>query len=292
MTDDLYIITMTSRDGSPDPAYSVISSTLSSAPATVHLDRTAVELGLHPSTNTDEAFLDSNPPPLAPKTHTTSTGAIYVQLVLQDADRRKKQRTAWYWEHGKEYECQTASNKKGKLTRHWVCNICKPFKQFDASASTHIQSHLKSVHQLWEGARGPRANRSVIELQRHAPQARPQIAQGDTNVILKRTFEAALVAFICCAQIAFSIVENPWFAALLTSVSTFIPLVLPTSHNTVRKWVIESYKQKKETVKAIVARAQSKIHLSFDLWSSPITWQLQLLSRISLMQIGLLAQFC
>jgi hypothetical protein len=258
---------MTSKDPSPDLAASIISSTLSSLPATVQLDRMAAELGLHPSLNI-AAFLESTSTNRAPKTIITPDGHTYIELILQDADRRKKPRTGWYWKHGKEYECQSRRNNKRNLTKHWVCDLCTSFKSFDSGSSTHISTHLKTIHSLRLDGE-PRAVRSVIDLQRHAPQLRPELSEADSAVILKRTFETALVAFICCAQIAFSIVENEWFVALLVSTSNVIPQVLPTSHNTVRSWVIDSYKQKKQTIKRMVHKARSKIHLSFDLWSSP-----------------------
>jgi hypothetical protein len=75
----------------------------------------------------------------------------------------------------------------------------------------------------------------VKRLQQHSPagvESRP-LAEADHKAIHTRKFEEVLVAFICCVHIAFSIVENEFFIALLTTLSTLVPYILPQSHNTV-----------------------------------------------------------
>jgi hAT family C-terminal dimerisation region len=113
---------------------------------------------------------------------------------------------------------------------------------------------------------------SIAEaLQRHTPQSTQQlqIAQGDQQAILQSKFREALVAYICCAHIAFSVVESEWFLALLTTLSDLTAVLVPTSHNTTRDWVVKSYERRKQKVKNLLHQARSKIHLSFDLWTSP-----------------------
>jgi hypothetical protein len=77
---------------------------------------------------------------------------------------------------------------------------------------------------------------SIVErLQQHSPtgvESYP-LAEADRKAIHTRKFEEALVAFIYYVHIAFSIVENKFFIALLTTLSTPVPHVLPQSHNTV-----------------------------------------------------------
>jgi hypothetical protein len=112
---------------------------------------------------------------------------------------------------------------------------------------------------------------SIVErLQQHSPagvESRP-LAEADRKAIHTRKFEEALVAFICCVHIAFSIVENEFFVALLTALSTLVPHVLPRSHNTVRELAVRSYQKRKVRVKELLQKARSNIHLSFNLWTS------------------------
>jgi hypothetical protein len=113
---------------------------------------------------------------------------------------------------------------------------------------------------------------SVVELQRHAPQniKGRAISQSDRNTLIKAKFEDALVAFIVCLNLSFRTVESLWFIALLTTISNLVgnTIQIPTSHNTIASWVKQSYKDKRASVAKLLASAQSKIHLSFDNWSS------------------------
>jgi hypothetical protein len=112
---------------------------------------------------------------------------------------------------------------------------------------------------------------SIVErLQQHTPatvESRP-LSEADRKAIHRHKFEEALVAFICCVHIAFSIVENEFFIAVLAAASNLVPHILPSSHNTVRDWTIRSYHKRKARVKNLLQKALSNIHLSFDLWTS------------------------
>jgi hypothetical protein len=47
-----------------------------------------------------------------------------------------------------------------------------------------------------------------------------------------------------------------------------IPSALPRSGNTVRAWLLTLFKEKQEYLRQSLAQAQSRVHNSFDLWSS------------------------
>ena len=42
--------------------------------------------------------------------------------------------------------------------------------------------------------------------------------------------------------------------------------------STIRNWVVEEYERARLQVKEVLAEAKSKIHISFDLWTSPNTY--------------------
>jgi hypothetical protein len=64
------------------------------------------------------------------------------------------------------------------------------------------------------------------------------LAEADRKTIHARKFKEALVAFIYCVHITFSIVENEFFITLLVAASNLVPHILPQTHNTVREWAI------------------------------------------------------
>ena len=116
-----------------------------------------------------------------------------------------------------------------------------------AGHTENIRQHLKSIHGIIEAEPLPPQRRSVLELQRHAPAAshRSELSDADNSTIVASKFRAALIAFICCTHIAFSIVESGYFQAFLSTISR----------------VIESYKQRKEQIKGRLRKARSRIHL-------------------------------
>jgi hypothetical protein len=109
---------------------------------------------------------------------------------------------------------------------------------------------------------------SIVErLQQHTPttvNSRP-LAEADQRAIHRHKFKEALVAFICCAHIAFSIVKNKFFITVLVAVSNLIPHILLNSHNTVRDWTVRSYHKRKARVKNLLQKALLNIYLSFNL---------------------------
>jgi len=71
-------------------------------------------------------------------------------------------------------------------------------------------------------------------------------------------------------QIAFSAIENKQFRDFITLLSKSLSELLPASGNTVRRWIIDIYEDRKAALIADVRHnAQSLIHVSFNLWTSP-----------------------
>jgi hypothetical protein len=88
------------------------------------------------------------------------------------------------------------------------------------------------VHKLKkDGPSNPQTS-IAVQLQRHRPQALQDlpITDSDRRLIQEKKFKAALVAFICCCHIAFSIVESRWFIALLSTLSNLVAELVPNSH--------------------------------------------------------------
>lgn len=120
----------------------------------------------------------------------------------------------------------------------WVCNHCPRLgtSRYTINGSTHINEHLRKAHSLKEGK--PIAARISItkSLRKHTPKATEDLdlVEADRKAILYTRFREALVVFICCVYIAFSIVESEWFLALLTTLLNLVLDLLLASYNTVR----------------------------------------------------------
>jgi hypothetical protein len=157
---------MASTTSSIAPSALGASSTRSYAPATALLDRVEEDLGFDARIDSEASSTIEQPVKL-PHRHTALNGTIFIEILIKEHVR--KQRTAWYWQHGAEYEVQNKPKVKGKNLRYWVCGTCKSFISYTVNGSAHINEHLRKVHSLEEGKTAvPRI--SIAEaLQRHTP---------------------------------------------------------------------------------------------------------------------------
>ncbi len=71
-------------------------------------------------------------------------------------------------------------------------------------------------------------------------------------------------------QIALSVIENKQFRDFIVFFSKSLFELLPASGNTIRRWIIDIYKDRKAAFIADVRyNAQNLIHVFFNLWTSP-----------------------
>ena len=82
-------------------------------------------------------------------------------------------------------------------------------------------------------------------------------------------FRNLLLRWIIQQQIPYSAVDQPEFRDLLLYLAPGLKDTLSTSHTTIARWVQAEYRAAKGVVKELLAKSLSKIHLSFDLWTSP-----------------------
>ena len=85
-----------------------------------------------------------------------------------------------------------------------------------------------------------------------------------TQIVL-RAFHAALVYWIIITYIALSCVEVDAFRDLIKLLNPTLFEYLYKSGNTIRKLVIDNFKERKERVKKELIDSLSKIYISFNL---------------------------
>jgi hypothetical protein len=74
---------------------------------------------------------------------------------------------------------------------------------------------------------------------------------------------------VVICQLALSLVTNDIFLELFNVVYPTIEELIPSSVNTIRGWIKDRFLKRKEKLKASLRRVKSRIHFSFDLWTSP-----------------------
>jgi hypothetical protein len=82
-------------------------------------------------------------------------------------------------------------------------------------------------------------------------------------------FRDHLVRWLVRKQLSFAQVEDEDFRQMLLSLSQAINPYLVQSATTIRNWVQLEYNRACRQVKEALTQAKSRIHISFDLWTSP-----------------------
>ncbi|KAK1829142.1 hypothetical protein QBC39DRAFT_136851 [Podospora conica] len=82
-------------------------------------------------------------------------------------------------------------------------------------------------------------------------------------------------------------VKYTYFRRLLSTIdAVFVNEVMPRSHTTIASWIDEKYNEYVDFLKQELSSAKSKIHLSFDLWTSPIATGLMAIVAYYLTETG------
>jgi len=187
---------------------------------------------------------------------------------LAKSAKRKKMSTIW--KLGREVE-----RVKDKAPC-WRCSICKKegvMTLLTCKATSgpirHLESHGYGKHKGRLVYLRKKQKSSNDTLQGHKGQD-----TDSGSFLLKSTvdeFRALFLQWIICCHIALSMVENPFFRALVGFINQLFVKLLPSSANTLRQWVIEEHKRQKAAKKEILRKARSRITISFDTWTSPFS---------------------
>jgi hypothetical protein len=158
----------------------------------------------------------------------------------------------------------------------WKCKHCNEL-QFATANNKNKEVHLDKGHGITKhGNKIPRLN---LFRQTHLPntpaEPRETIRQNEAYVqlpvIVKSSlFQDALVAFIVLCHLAISLVESTVFIEFLTVLYPSLgqSKLLP-GKDTMRTWIIDAFEARKKRMRTMLQKSKSKIHFSFDLWTSP-----------------------
>lgn len=149
----------------------------------------------------------------------------------------------------------------------YYCYLCEHEKRcqqlFIVNGNGRTLSHLEDVH---------RVDRETGE-RKADPLPRGRLSsQSFANLCSSYDydeFKRLLVRWIVYCFIAFRMLENTYFRELISFLNHSIGDLLPKAASTIRAMVKEEYDKQKQVVVDDLSGAQSKIHVSFDLWTSP-----------------------
>jgi hypothetical protein len=184
----------------------------------------------------------------------------YKRGKARPAKRRDRPHNAWYWKHGEEI----SEDKQ----RHWMCELCWKSKKFTHYAQTSnraIIRHLEDMHNITED--NPT---NVIQLHiTPADNRSGNLVSITPSIFDWEILKLRLIEWIVVMHIAFSQVENDWFRRFLAVISPSLEKWIPKASNTVKSWILAEFERRQEDIKKQIQASKSRIHLSFDLWTSP-----------------------
>jgi hypothetical protein len=209
------------------------------------------------------------------------TGVREFLVVEHTANVRKNTKISAIWHHGGERRRLDDHS----MERYWRCAYCRGSATIlkvaggNGGQTAYALAHLKNKHQIDCNADNKALPSSIANFQATASAGASAVATVASKAVCKAyrlvtTFDAAkfrqaLIIFIIMCNIAFSVVESSYFQALLNCCSTALTPFFIKAYATVKRWILEKFKKKRLQVKAELATARSRIHVSFDGWTSP-----------------------
>ena len=136
----------------------------------------------------------------------------------------------------------------------WICSLCPTSSQksFVKSSTTHIITHLTKVHDKYN---------STLDS--------TQTTITSHRLINQQILTRLLVDWVVQDQQPFTAIESPSFRAILQYINPFSISKIPKYSDTIRNYALKAFNAAKDKLVTAIAKAQSHIHLSFDLWTSP-----------------------
>ncbi|OBS16824.1 hypothetical protein FPOA_12593 [Fusarium poae] len=194
-------------------------------------------------------------------------GKQYVRyVVVAKSQKHTKKRTSVVWQYGEDIQL-----KQDLTKRFWYCYLCEQQQRqqglpISGKGNCTALDHLESKHQI---------DRETGE-RRHAKRHPSQPSIVDFNnistLVFKRRFDEfkeLLIRWIVYCHIAFFQIENLYFRELLFYIFPGLTTLLPKARLVVRRWIIEAFEARKDSLRQEMQTAHSNISISFDIWTSP-----------------------
>jgi hypothetical protein len=126
--------------------------------------------------------------------------------------------------------------------------------------------HLKKDHRI------DNKGRRIKTKQPTTIEALTTVTQNVSQVVTRfnaNTFRYLLIRWIVIMHIALSCVESDTFRDWVLYITPGLESYLVRSGNTIRRWILWEFARQRRYIKAELITARSRIHVSFDLRTSP-----------------------
>ena len=184
-------------------------------------------------------------------------------LTAHATNIRRNSQISRIWEHGAEYVNLSEPNTGS----HWICDHCDSIIALRRSQSNwNASRHLLKAHNI-------KVKREINEEEEEQEERQAERREATFAALIARVnvdkFRELLIRWIVQSQIPYSAVKSEAFRDLLLCLQPGIERYLVRSHNTIASWVDEEYQKGRQVIKSQLQQSLSRIHFSFDIWTSP-----------------------
>jgi hypothetical protein len=182
-------------------------------------------------------------------------------LTAHSENRYRQSKVSPAWDHGQEY--RQLDNLQRKLWRCGICGSCITLT--DGTTSSAVR-HLKKKHRILLRDEGVESSVAGSE--------RSEVSRGLLQEINIRDWRYWLLKWVIESHAPYRVVESESFQQMMISLSQLIRPYLVQCGSTLTNWALEEFITAQQQVVNLLANARSRIHISFDLWSSPNSYAL------------------
>ncbi|KAG6989973.1 Vanillin dehydrogenase [Fusarium oxysporum f. sp. conglutinans] len=194
------------------------------------------------------------------------------RFVQEDSLARKgaKGRKSWIRSHGMFF---IELNHQDQPIGHvWCCSRCDTKGRpefFSVQATSSAADHLRKAHRITPASQSNPSDDSAIDLQSHATPKRPRLDQSIIPKAKVKAVQELSVGFVIDSDVPFTIFEHKFLKELFYQFDHELALQIPWSRSSITRELQKIFESKADIIKAELGSALTKIHISFDLWTSP-----------------------
>ncbi|KNB16592.1 hypothetical protein FOXG_14416 [Fusarium oxysporum f. sp. lycopersici 4287] len=146
--------------------------------------------------------------------------------------------------------------------------------------SQHIPyTDLHRAHRITPASQSSPSDDSAIDLQSRATPKRPRLDQSIIPKAKVKAVQELSVGFVIDSDVPFTIFEHKFLKELFYQFDHELALQIPWSSSSITRELQKIFESKAAIIKAELGSALTKIHISFDLWTSP--------NRLAIMALGI-----
>jgi hypothetical protein len=181
------------------------------------------------------------------------------------ANARRGSKTSEAWDLGNEYCAENDT-----ALRLWRCKMCSPQRLFVLHKSniSSANRHLKSVHDIQPATAEGNAQKRKAQEELYE-QEMPKKVKTLIQEVNAEQFRSCLLQWIVEEQIPFTTVESSAFQGMLEALNEGVKKYLVKSGSTIRNWAKDAYLKAQQQIIQHLGNSKSRVHISFDLWTSP-----------------------